>query len=157
MKLFNSKVSKDRPSEQTPFGHLYTDTPAYAEYLEACRIRDWHETFLDDMERLRLNADQAIKRIDDFVATLPPSRMSISTIYLAPIRECLSGNTDMKLAQRLNGLRHHTWVDVAGSFAQHCERVPNGQEIAYSGPFPREPGSHTPAYGYHRAMADGRY
>ena len=156
MKLFAPKVSKDRPSEQTPFGHLYTDTTDYARYVEACRIRDWLDGFVDDLDHLRLSAPEAIKHIDAFVATLAPALMLIHDTYLADIKAALSGNTAIKLSQRVNGLRHHTWANVASSFAQDCERVPNGQEIAYSGPFPREAGSQVPAYGYHRAMADGR-
>ena len=159
MKLFNSKVSKDRPSAQTPYGLLYSDTDDYARYAEVLRIRAWLKDFLDDTDHLRIDGKEALKRIDAFVLTLQPEHASLNTDHLASIRACLSGNVEIRLSQRLSALRMHLsqhWDYVVGCCGQACASVPTGQEIAYTGPFPREAGSQVPAYGYHRAMADGR-
>ena len=153
-------TATSRPTEQTPYGLLFADTEAFARYTEAIRIRDWLQAFLEDMEHLRIDSRAAIKRIDAFWLTLAPAQGSLKTEQLARIRACLAGNTEIPMGPQLTGLRLMTsnhWHAAVSSTAQDCERPLTGAEIAYTGPFPRKSGDQTPAYGYHRAMADGRY
>ena len=151
------KVSNDRPNEQTPYGLLYSDTDTYARYVEALRVRDWLAAFLSDMDRLRLNPTEAIKRIDDFSATLAPHQGSLKSDHLDRLRASLAETSPIPFGSLLTGLRVHVsqhWGAVVASIAQDCERVPTGLERPYTGPFQRD--THTPAYGYYRAMADNR-
>ena len=148
-----------RPTAQTPYGLRFSDTNAYANYLELLGIRDWLTAFLSDTENLRINAAEAVQRIDDFTATLAPKHASLDTDTLARIRACLSSQNGIPLGGLLTGLRSQTnlhWNYAVSGAAQDCECVPTGSEIAYTGPFPRK-SDHTPAYGYHRALAAGRY
>jgi hypothetical protein len=151
------KADQGRPTEQTPCGLLFTDTEAFARYVEFRRIRDWLKSFLDDMEHLRIDAPTAIKRIDAFCDTLASAN---KTDILARIRASLSGNAEIRLGQQLTALRLHTsnhWDYVVSCVGQDCERPLTGQERPYDGPVPRKSGDQTPAFGYHRALASGRY
>ncbi len=134
-----SKVGPGRPSEATPDGGvLYTDTPEFAHYAELRRIRNWHEAFLDDVEHLRISSAEAIKRIDEFEASLPAS---FKQDNLSRIRASLSGNAEIHLGTQLTNLRRvtrHHWGYSVSCAAQNCERVPNGQERPYDGPLPRQ-------------------
>ena len=156
------KADSGRPTKQTPYGLLFTDTEAFARYAELRRIRDWLRSFLDDMEHLRLNASTATKRIDEFEATLKAG-FDLKTGALANlsrIRASLSGNAEIHLGQQLTALRRHMqmhWDYVVSSAGQSVERVPTGHERPYDGPVPRKSGDQTPAFGYHRALASGRY
>lgn len=151
------KADQGRPTEQTPCGLLYTDTPAYARYAEARQVRDWHKTFLDDLEHLRIDGATAIKRIDEFEATAKPVHKNE---YLPRIRAALAGATEIGLGRQLTALRlfvSNHWDYVVSCIAQDCERPPTGHERPYDGPVPRKSGDHTPAFGYHRALTSGRY
>jgi hypothetical protein len=151
---------KGRPTVQTPYGVLFSDTEAYSRYAEITRVRDWLLAFLYDMERLRIDAPTAVKRIDEFWSTLRPCHGGLKADQLQRIRACLAGDSAIHLSQQLTGLRTATrnhWCYSVGSAAMDCESVPTGQEIPYGGPFPRKSGDQTPAFGYHRALADSRY
>jgi hypothetical protein len=156
----NPKADPGRPTVQMPGGIKFSDTEAYALYAELARIRDWLKSLLDDMEHLRIDAPTAIKRIDDFCATLGSAHSSLKTERLDRIRAGLSGNAAVPLGAQLTALRtelrNHWDYAVAGA-AHDCEGPPTGQEIPYNGPFPRSSGDQAPAFGYHRAMASGRY
>ena len=148
-----------RPTTQTPYGALFTDTEAFANYVEQRRLHEWHASFLSDMESLRIDAATAVKRIDDFWATLKPEHGGLKTGQLARIRASLAGNTEIHLGPQLTALRRATDEHMKygpGNAAQVCERPPAADSLPYNGPFPRKSGDHTPAYGYQRAMADGR-
>ena len=160
MTTTKTKADHGRPTEQTPYGVLFTDTAAYADYVEQRRLYDWHVSFLDDLQSLRIDATTAIKRIDDFFETLKPCHGGLKTTQLPRIRACLAGNTEIDLGTQLTALRKSV-VDVMrhapGNVAQTCERPPVAGSRPYDGPFPRASGDHTPAFGYHRTLASGRY
>lgn len=150
----------DRPTTKTPFGVVYTDTPEFATYDEVRRIRDWMAAFLADVEGLRIDAAEAVRRIDAFGPTLRPSDASlVKDGPLACMRSCLSGEVERPMSRPLVWLRSHLdshWDYVVSCTGQNCPRPPTGQEVSYNGPLPRTPGEHTPAFGYFRAMASGR-
>jgi hypothetical protein len=148
-----------RPTATTPYGVKFTDTPAYSRYAELLRIRDWHKSFLDDMDHLRLDGPAAVERIEDFIASLSAEHRGSTVEHLERVSACLRGTSTAPLSVQLLGLRmtsQNHWAFCVSSAAQECESVPTGQEIAYDGPFPRKAGDQTPAYGYQRAMASGR-
>lgn len=147
-----TKADTGRPTEQTPYGVLYTDTAAYAHFAEVRRVRDWLAAFLDDMEQLRISAPEAVKRIDEFLSTLTPQHGHLKTEALGRIRASLNGDPEIHLGPQLTALRLHTsnlWDYAVRCAAQDCERVTSGLERPYAGPFPR--GSQEPAFGFRRA------
>lgn len=132
-----------RPTASTPYGTVYTDTPAYAHYAELKRIHEWLSAFLDDLEHLRLQGPEASARITAFYDTLKPAQGSLKDGPLETIRKALDGNTDVHLGKALTGLRLETrthWHYAMGSAAQVIPRPLTDEQktdhrLRYSGPF----------------------
>lgn len=64
-------ADRGRPTEKTPCGVLYTDTPEFALNAKLLSIRNWRKALLDDMESLRIDAKAAGGRIDAYIAAHP--------------------------------------------------------------------------------------
>ena len=132
-----------RPTASTPCGTVYTDTPAYAHYLEVKRIHDWLLAFQTDMENLSLSKPEAVARITAFYDTLQPAHGGLKTGPLELIRKSLDGNTDIRIGMALSALRldiGNHWHYAMGSAAQVIPRPLTDEQktdhrLRYAGPF----------------------
>lgn len=130
---------KQRPQASTPYGEVFTDTPAYAAYVESRRIHDWLVTLQADLCNLSLSKAEAVARIVDFQSSLTPAQGTYKTEYgpLEMLRKALDGNTAINVSSALRGLSFAIeHAHQAASFqAQDMERIPDPTAPRYTGPF----------------------
>lgn len=100
-----------RPLAKLPEEHgsveVYADTPEYAGWLQLVVVRDWLRDFCADIHGLRVNAAEALERLDTFLSdsAIPEHLRHGTGSRLRYLRAGLNGEPGVNLGTHMTGLR----------------------------------------------------